>query len=89
MLKRAYNEVVRDPMFIYKCASTFAQLYMASLIATNGSSSDPFLDLRLIAHMGAGVAALRGIDALIDPAFRRLVAPLSEADKKKVLEETA
>lgn len=88
MLRRTIKSITCNPLFTYKCLSTFAQLYMASLIATNGSSEEPFIALTKIAHMGAWVAALRGIDALIDPAFKVLVAPLNEEDKKAVAKET-
>lgn len=59
-------------VFAYKLASTFAQMYMLSLIASNGSSEQPFLDLKTIAHLGAWAAALRGVDALMDPVFQKL-----------------
>lgn len=59
-------------VFGYKLTSTFAQLYILSLIATNGSSQEPFLNLKTIAHLGALAAALRGVDALMDPVFQKL-----------------
>ncbi len=59
-------------VFIFKLSTTFAQIYMLSLIATNGSSNEPFLALKSIAHMAAWAAALRGVDALMDPVFQKL-----------------
>lgn len=86
--RRAYSYFMLDPIFLYKFCSTFAQLYMGSLIATNGSSEEPFLRLTTIAHMGAWVGALRGVDALIDPAFRKFFGNiLSEEDKKAIASE--
>jgi hypothetical protein len=59
-------------LFVYKLISTGIQLYIGSLIATNGSSEEPWLKLQMIAHLGAMIAALRGIDALLDPIFNGL-----------------
>jgi hypothetical protein len=39
--------------------------------------------------MGAMAAALRGVDALIDPMFRKLVAPIPEEDKRQITQEAA
>lgn len=68
-------------LFIYKICSTAIQLYIASLIATNGSSEEPWLKLTTIAHMGALIAALRGIDALIDPVFQAIKPDLKNDNK--------
>lgn len=59
-------------VFVFKLGSTFAQMYLMSMIATNGSSQEPFLNLQTIAHLGAWAAALRGVDALMDPVFQKL-----------------
>lgn len=88
MIQKTYDAIIRNPLFIYKCASTFVQLYIASLIATNGSSEEPWLALKTIAHLGALLAGLRGLDALIDPAFRQLVSAITDDDKKKIAAET-
>lgn len=71
-------------LLAWKLGSTAIQLYLATLIATNGSSGDPFLQLKTIAHMGALVAALRGIDALLDPVFQQL----KPEELKKIANET-
>lgn len=89
MIKRAYRAVMCNPLFAYKSGSTFVQFYLLSFIATNGSAEEPFVKLATVAHMGALCAALRGVDALIDPMFRQLVAPLTDADKKAIASETS
>lgn len=71
-------------LFTYKLCSTFAQLYMGSLIASNASAEFPIIALDKIAHMGAVIVALRGIDALIDPAFNAL----KPAELKAIANET-
>ena len=68
-------------LMAWKIPSTAVQLYLTSLIATVGSSQDPWLNLHSIAHMGAVGATLRGIDALLDMTFGRMVHGNTEADK--------
>ncbi len=69
---------------VWKIPSTAAQLYMGCLIASAGSATEPWLSLITIAHMGATIATLRGIDALIDMTFGRIVHNSGEAEKVKV-----
>lgn len=76
-------------LMAWKIPSTAAQLYMAALIASAGSSAEPFLNLILIAHMGATIATLRGIDALIDMTMGRLVHGHSEAADRASAAESA
>lgn len=75
-------------VFVFKLITTGVQLYLLSLIATNGSSQEPFLALKTIAHMAAWAAALRGVDALIDPVFQKL-NPFKVETKPPVIEPPA
>lgn len=76
-------------LLLYKILSTGTQLYINALVTMNGSSSTPWMELTTIAHMGAASAALRGIDALIDPAFQKLNPfRLTDQDRKVIAVET-
>lgn len=88
MFQRAYKAIICNPLFVYKVISTFVQLYLLSMLSTNGSSQEPFIELGTVAHIGALAAALRGIDALIDPMFRKLIAPLTDEEKKQIAKDT-
>lgn len=68
-------------LMCWKIPSTAVQLYSAALIASAGSSAEPFLSLITIAHLGATIATLRGIDALIDMTMGKLVHGHAEAAK--------
>lgn len=87
-MKQIKNALSFHKLMLWKIFSTGTQLYLASLIATNGSSQDPWLQLKTIAHFGAIVAALRGVDALIDPAFQKL-NPFTHEEKKAIAAETS
>ncbi len=72
----------------WKVPSTAAQLYMGCLIASAGSATEPWLDLITIAHMGASIATLRGLDALIDMTFGRIVHNSGETEKARIAADT-
>ena len=75
----------------FKIVSTAVQLYFGALITANSSSQDPWMDLKMTAHLGAIALTLRGLDALIDPAFQKLnpLRKLSDDDKAVVASETS
>jgi hypothetical protein len=67
-------------LFAFKVVSTAFQLFFLSLLASNGSSNEPFYQLKTIAYLGAVAAALRGVDALLDPVLRKVTPPILQPD---------
>lgn len=77
-------------IFGFKIFSIAFQMYVGSLVGANASSENPWMSLRMIAHLTAASVMLRGIDALIDPAFQKLnpLRKMTEDDKTIIAKET-
>lgn len=72
----------------WKIPSAAFQIYVGTLVTSVGSSTEPWIDLKTLAHLGAAVATCRGIDAVLDMTFGRLVHGNSQDELKKIAEET-
>ncbi len=78
-------------LFAYKVFSIAWQMYFGNLVGSQASSESPWMSLKMIAHLSSSVVMLRGIDALIDPAFQKLnpLKRLTEEDRIAINAETA